>query len=137
LTSVIKVWFALMGVAWGTTEAGLGVDVAVREGVGAGAGLGTGELGVGAAGAVCSAAVADGEADGVEVWLDDEVEAAAGDGFDGGLGEIGGLEEGLAGELVEDGGVAAAAVTPLPRAISAAPKTAPRSLPRPVMRATL
>jgi hypothetical protein len=109
------------------------VDVPVTEGVGAGAGLGTGEPGVGAAGAVCGTAVADGGTDAVEVWLEDE----AGDGFDGGLGEIGGLGEGLAGELVEDGDVAAAAVTPLPRAISAAPKTAPRSLPRPVMRATL
>jgi hypothetical protein len=117
------------------------VDVPVTEGVGAGAGLGTGELGVGATGAVCGAAVADGETDAVEVWLEDEVEGAAedeaGDGFDGALGESGGLGEGLAGELVEDAGVAAAAVTPLPRAISAAPKTAPRSLPRPVMRATL
>jgi hypothetical protein len=69
--------------------------------------------------------------------LEDEVADGAGDGFDGGLGEVGGLGEGLAGELVEDDGVAAAAETPLPRAISAAPKIAPRSLPRPVMRATL
>jgi hypothetical protein len=112
------------------------VDVPVTEGIGAGAGLGTGEPGVGAAGAVCGAAVADGGAGGVGV-LEDEVADGAGDGFDGGLGEVGGLGEGLAGELVEDDGVAAAAVTPLPRAISAAPKIAPRSLPRPVMRATL
>jgi hypothetical protein len=90
--------------------------------------LGTGEPGVGAAGAVCGAAVADGGAGGVGV-LEDEVADGA--------GEVGGLGEGLAGELVEDDGVAAAAVTPLPRAISAAPKIAPRSLPRPLMRATL
>jgi hypothetical protein len=112
------------------------VDVPVTEGIGAGAGLGTGEPGVGAAGAVCGAAVADGGAGGVGV-LEDEVADGAGDGFDGGLGELGGLGEGLAGELVEDDGVAAAAVTPLPKANSAAPKIAPRSLPRPVMRATL